>query len=69
MQLELQPKFPYFSEKTKKKLFTYIADFSYYDKELRLHIEDVKGVITPLFRLKKKLIEDRYGISIELVKY
>jgi hypothetical protein len=66
--LKLQEKFPYYSEKKKdKKLFTYIADFTYYDKELKFHVEDVKGMRTSVFNLKKKLIEDRYPFEIEII--
>ena len=63
--LQLQPKFPFIYNG--KKMFTYIADFSYVD-EFGTHIIDVKGVETPIFRLKKKLIEAQYGIKIEVVK-
>lgn len=47
----------------------YKADFSYltipwdYEPE-RLIVEDVKGVKTPVYRLKKKLVEALYGIEI-----
>lgn len=64
--LKLQPVFPYYG-KSKKPLFKYIADFSYLF-EGKTVIEDVKGVRTPVFNLKKKLIEDQYGIEIQLIK-
>src|SRR6185503_16300602 len=45
----------------------YVADFQYDE----LHagrwvkiVEDVKGVKTPLYRLKKKFVEAEYGITI-----
>lgn len=63
--LQLQIKFPFVYNG--KKIFTYIADFSYIDNA-GTHIIDVKGVETPIFRLKKKLIESQYGIEIEVVK-
>jgi hypothetical protein len=63
--LQLQPKFPFIYNG--KKMFTYIADFSYVDGA-GTHIIDVKGVETPVFRLKKKLIESQYKIEIEVVK-
>lgn len=34
----------------------------------KTHVIDVKGVLTPVFRLKKKLIEAQYNIEIEIVK-
>lgn len=52
-----------------KKLFSYIADFTYYD-DFGLHIIDVKSPITAknsTFRLKKKLIEAQYKIEIEII--
>ncbi len=61
--LQLQPKFPFIYNG--KKMFTYIADFSYVDGA-GTHIIDVKGVETANFRLKKKLIEAQYGIEIEV---
>lgn len=70
-ELELQPVFKYMSEDGKKVLFKYIADFRYLTPSPTSEIiEDVKSEYTaklPLFRLKKKLIEDRFGIKIELV--
>ena len=50
-----------------KHIFTYKADFEYKD-EYGHHYIDVKGVETPVFRLKKKLIEAKYKIIIEIVK-
>ena len=50
-----------------KKIFTYKPDFEYED-EYGHHYIDVKGVETPVFRLKKKLIEAKYKIIIEIVK-
>lgn len=51
--------------KEHKKLFTYYADFVYEDKGGIRHVEDVKGVRTPVYRLKKRIIEAVYGIKIE----
>jgi hypothetical protein len=46
-------------------MFSYIADFMYYDKALsKIIIEDVKGMRTPVYNLKKKLIEKFYTIKI-----
>lgn len=46
-----------------KKVCDYIADFSYHDGK-KYVVEDVKGVRTPLFVLKKKLFEITHGIEI-----
>jgi len=47
------------------KVATYIADFAYHDGQGRLHVVDVKGVRTPLYKLKRKLVEALYGFTIE----
>ena len=62
--LETQPKFPI---KIKGDLVcTYIGDFMYIDlaAEGGLKIEDVKGVRTPMYRLKNKLVKALYGFDI-----
>ena len=64
----LRMQVPYVFKIDGKKIFTYKADFQYTDKEGKEHVIDVKGVETPVFRLKKKLIEAQYGIEIEVVK-
>lgn len=40
------------------------ADFVYQDREGRLVVEDVKGHRTPLYKLKKKLVEAIYDVKI-----
>ena len=59
-----------------KKVCTAILDFEYYDiKERKKHYIDVKAfdkkkkkfLITPLSRLKKKLIEAQYKIKVDYV--
>lgn len=43
------------------RAITYIADFFYYDKKKGIYIvEDVKGIKTDVYRLKKKLFEYVY---------
>lgn len=67
--LELQPRFPFtlrgtFSNEA-KHIFTYVADFSYLDHDgTGIVVEDVKGVRTEVYKLKRKLIEEQYGITI-----
>jgi hypothetical protein len=63
--IELQPKFPIVLNG--QKICTYIADFRYFDQELGVRIVDVKGMKTPIYRLKKKLVEAQYGIEIQEV--
>jgi hypothetical protein len=63
--LECQSKFPIFVNGD--KICVYKADFLYCTVDSRLHIEDVKGFRTPVYRLKKKLIKALYYIDIEEV--
>jgi hypothetical protein len=61
--LELQPKLNIWIGG--KLVFSYIADFSYSDRKTGKTIfEDAKGVRTPVYKLKKKIIEAHYGIEI-----
>lgn len=63
LDLNLQVRFPFSMEG--RVMFTYIADFMYYDKALsKTIIEDVKGMRTPVYKLKKKLIEKLHNIKI-----
>lgn len=45
----------------------YVADFFYLDDKLRPHFEDAKGFKTDTYKLKKKQVENHYGIKIEEV--
>lgn len=64
--LKMQTSLPFMLEE--KKIFTYKPDFEYDDSDGKHHYIDVKGIETPVFRLKKKLIEAQYKIEIEIVK-
>lgn len=46
----------------------YVVDFLEFHADGSAHYVDVKGVITPQFRDKKKLVEALYPIRIECVK-
>ena len=52
--LEMQPEFRVVVGD--KPICTYRADFAYFTNAARV-VEDVKGVLTPVYRLKKKLVE------------
>ncbi len=70
--LELQPKFPiYVCRRQNGELHhvcTYIADFKYRaGKNGLLTIEDSKGIRTPVYRLKRKMVEAQYDIQIQEV--
>ena len=62
VELKLQEPFPIVIND--KKICTYYADFVTYDKEGVRVIYDVKGVLTPMYRLKKKLVEATYNVNI-----
>lgn len=48
---------------------TYKADFAFWDQvEERWRVIDVKGVVTPLFRLKQKMMKAILNIDVEVVK-
>lgn len=63
-EYELQPSFK-INNKTRRKT-TYRADFSYITtKDDKIHVVDVKGFRTEVYRLKKKMFEYKYGIELE----
>jgi hypothetical protein len=68
VDLTLQPEYEYYSYNKTRVLFRYRADFKYAFPKLDVYtvwmVEDVKGVRTAVYKLKKKLIEDRFGIVI-----
>jgi len=63
--LILQPRFPL--QIHGKSLGSYVGDFQYTVDGVREVVEDVKGVRTPVYRLKKKIVEAIYGITIQEV--
>ena len=63
--LDLQPPYEFYIKGN--KVFTYKADFSYWDEFDNKRVEDVKGFRTPVYKLKKKIIEAYYSIKIEEV--
>lgn len=60
--LKLQPRFPLVAG------ITYVADFSYIEAGAEV-IEDVKGVETEVFRIKKKLFKHCYPhLNLRILK-
>ncbi len=49
------------------KLCKYIADFTYDDNDGKV-VEDVKGCVTAVFRLKAKLMMALHGIRVKVTK-
>lgn len=43
----------------------YIADFTYNDLNGQLIVEDAKGVKTPVYRLKRRMMAEIYNIEIK----
>ena len=65
--LELQPKYDLLvtdPNGNTVKVGYYKADFRYIEDGNWI-VEDVKGVKTPIYRLKKKMVEATYGIEIK----
>lgn len=74
--LELQPRFPI--TVNGERVADYVADFRYQEKRNVMCfegvgpiyykwfdvVEDVKGMKTPVYRLKKKLVEAQHGIAM-----
>lgn len=51
-------------KKKKRRNMKYIADFVYYENDEKV-IEDVKGRKTDVYKLKKKLFEYKYNVTIK----
>jgi len=73
-ELQLQPRFELQPAFTKGKIryasISYIADFSYIEGLMDSFIvEDVKGMETEVFKIKRRLFEHRYpDLTIRIVK-
>lgn len=52
----------------KERPTLYLADFVYTDRAGCQVVEDVKGAVTPEFRLKRKLMLWRHGIEVKEVR-
>lgn len=66
-KLERQPAYPI--RINNKLICKYIADFRYDIVDdrgavLRTVVEDVKGMMTPVYKLKRKMVEASYGFAI-----
>ena len=61
---ELQPAFEFLGKKI--RAINYVADFVYLDKRTNeTVVEDVKGMKTPVYKLKKKMFEYLYKMEIK----
>lgn len=63
----LQRQVPYDLTVNGHHICRYVADFVYVTREsMETTVEDAKGVLTPEFRLKAKLMEACFGIVIQV---
>ena len=62
--LKCQVAFPLLPKSRWGREIRYIADFTYYE-DGRLVVEDTKGFRTDVYKLKKRLFEERYGIELK----
>lgn len=68
-QMELQPKFVLADAVTingrKRPPLRYMADFTYWTKSGHFQVvEDVKGMLTPVYKLKRHLMKSQLGLDI-----
>lgn len=70
-ELQLQVPFVLFSKSKYGRVVKYIADFTYYEllsgNKRKYIVEDVKGMKTPVYKLKKRIMAECYGIVIKEV--
>lgn len=52
----------------KVRATVYRADFTYRNKAGDLVIEDVKGAVTPEFRIKRKLMLQVFGVEVQEIR-
>lgn len=64
--LEIQPRYPLIVNGL--KITTYVADYRYRDLRTgELVVEDVKGAVTLLYTMKRKLMKAIHGIDVQEV--
>lgn len=72
-ELELQPRFPLYVAARRggelHKVCDYVADFRYRAGSIgALTVEDVKGVRTAVYQLKKRMFQAQYGLPITEIR-
>jgi len=66
--LQCQKRFELFPKSEQGRALYYIADFTYLDRKGEFVVEDVKGgnaTKTQIYRLKKRILVEKYGIQIQ----
>lgn len=67
--LRLQPRYELYAGAKSEKICTYVGDFEYFIPETGTFVtEDVKGMLTPEFKLKAKLFKANLGYDITIIK-
>ena len=66
-ELERQVEYELIPKQKGERAVKYIADFRYKDHEGKVVVEDTKGVRTPVYILKRKLMLRVHGIRIREV--
>ena len=62
--LQLQVPFPLVKKSEYGREIRYYADFVYYEDD-RMVVEDTKGFRTDVYKLKKRLMAELYGIEVK----
>lgn len=62
--LKTQVSFPLIKKSSYGREIKYIADFVYYENGVMV-VEDTKGFRTDVYRLKKRMMAELYGIEIK----
>lgn len=65
---ELAPAVKFAGEKRAKPAMKLIVDFAYRDEFGERVLEDVKGVVTTAFQIKRHLLKARYGLDVRIIK-
>ena len=63
--LQLQVPYTLIPKSKYGRAIKYIADFTYINKEGKEVVEDTKGFKTDVYKLKKRLMAETYGINIK----
>ena len=66
-ELERQVEYELIPKQKGERAVKYIADFRYVDHEGKVVVEDTKGVRTPVYILKRKLMLRVHGIRVREV--
>lgn len=59
----LRRQVPFNLDVNRQRIARYVCDFAYIENGKEIY-EDVKGVLTPVYRLKKKMMKALHGIEI-----